>query len=1018
MIAQEVPASELVRLDIKGLPAAPITCLLKDHNGFLWIGTGNGLCRYDGLNVDVYRNIPGDSLSLQENAIRDLNLGPDGRIWVSCFGGLSVFDPRPGMHARWPRFERKALLAQKQMQTGYEALQLMRDAHDGIWASCFGNGLAKYDAASGIFRELEELRAALPPEQKGARTGSVLCDPDGMVWVSDRMSLYRFDPVDRSVIRYTRDPAMTDPPNRMFMGSIVPDPQEPDVLWLGSWGLGLVRFDKRTSVFTTTTIAREGSEDITNLVGSIQAEKDGRLLVSYDYELRWFDPRTSTFSRTLSVRNWKNGSFHANALVLLRDPDGRTWVGTHEGLFTLPTPPAGLDQWRAYGQSWCPAVDRDGYWAVRYYAQRTLFKIGAQGELLDSLPLPNAEVLHYEPWCVLQARDGRVWIGTSQGLIIYDPFSRSFEREPLSDIPEFLGSSPSVSSIIEQPDGTIWIPGTSSGLLSYQPIDKSFRFREFHFDARNRSGRHECGGLKGMDKDHIGIVFNWEGMGVLDTRTMDLTELNVRDTAGIALRHISSLVIHANGILHAVTPGEGVVVLQHDGRTIKRIATCKDEKDKAYTCNDATGDAAGNTWIATNTGLVKFDADNGSFQHYGPVDGLPVGDIPTIITDPYDRILAPSWTCIRFDPKTLLRDPGVSGLYVRAVAVNGSPEAIEAMDSTRIQLAHDRNSLTLEYAPIALLHADALRYEVMLEGHDPRWVDNGSHLTVSYVGLSPGAYTFRVRVTENENTRASTLFAFTIVPAWWQTWWFKIAASLLTGIIVFFSFRYVLGQRYQKRIAALEHERELGAVRTRIARDIHDDIGSGLTRITMLSREMKTGEGTDEKERLAGSIATASAELIGQLSEIVWTVDPKNDHAEGFIAYVRNLLGRQFEELSVTVRTDLAIDPGMEHRDIPPDVKRNVVMILKESVSNALKHANARTITVGLCIGADELSLRVEDDGGGFNTSAERARGNGLGNMRKRSEGIGGALEVVSDVTGTRYCLRVPLPSPTFMRDP
>jgi two-component system sensor histidine kinase DegS len=98
-------------------------------------------------------------------------------------------------------------------------------------------------------------------------------------------------------------------------------------------------------------------------------------------------------------------------------------------------------------------------------------------------------------------------------------------------------------------------------------------------------------------------------------------------------------------------------------------------------------------------------------------------------------------------------------------------------------------------------------------------------------------------------------------------------------------------------------------------------------------------------------------------------------------------------------------------------VKRNVVMILKETVSNALKHAGARTISVKLRIGTRELALHVEDDGAGFDTSADRSHGNGLGNLRKRSEAIGGTLEVESDGAGTRYALRVPLPSPTFMRD-
>ncbi|MBK9760564.1 MAG: hypothetical protein IPO90_11480 [Flavobacteriales bacterium] len=220
-------------------------------------------------------------------------------------------------------------------------------------------------------------------------------------------------------------------------------------------------------------------------------------------------------------------------------------------------------------------------------------------------------------------------------------------------------------------------------------------------------------------------------------------------------------------------------------------------------------------------------------------------------------------------------------------------------------------------------------------------MDQGFNRTASYVGLPPGEYTLHVRIAGKEQSTLGTGFSFTIVPAWWQTWWFRVLVALLSGGLVFFLSRYILQLRYHERITALEREREVSAIRTRIARDIHDDIGSGLTRITMLSREMNsTKETGDEKDRLACSIANASTELIGQLSEIVWTVDPKNDHAEHFIAHVRDLLGRQFEELSAGLRTDLSIETGHGTAGYPAGHQaQRGDDPQKETVSNALKHA-------------------------------------------------------------------------------
>jgi ligand-binding sensor domain-containing protein len=1012
-VAQGLTTPEVVHLDIKGLPAASIRCLAKDHDGVLWIGTENGLCRYDGLNVDVYRNIPGDSLSLQGNYILDLLLDGEGKIWVACFGGVSMFDPHE------MKFARKVLCANNRRFPGYESVDLFLDDDGQIWSACVANGVARYDAATGSFHEVEAIRSALPPGESYPNTLGVLRDAQGIVWIPDRLSMFRYDPKDGSVQRFAFNAVGHDRRERIHLDHVRQDVTDPNILWLGSWGLGLVRFDKRTREFTNTMLTKGGQAELTNIIWSIQPEADGRLLVGYENGLRWFDPRTSSFSGTLQQYEWKTGSFNSLAYALLKDEAGRTWIGTIDGLLTLPPHTLDLRTLRLRGQSWCPAVDRPGYWAVREYAQRTLFKIGPEGQLLDSLPLPNADAERYEPISILQQHDGHVLIGTTQGLIIYDPSAGSFEREPLKGVPQFHGLSPNVSSIVEQADGTLWLACNMSGVLHSGPTDRNFLFHAVK-NARDTSARNECNALESLDKDHIAMIFGWEGVGVLDTRTMQVTELTTHDTAGADLQQVESLVVYGNGILHAVTHSNGVVALKYNGKSITRLGTWRDEQDQGNSYNDATGDASGNTWIATNAGLVKFDVTDGSFKHFDPVDGFPLSSIAAIQADKDDRMIAWNAEFVRFDPRSLDRTSDLSGLYIRTVTVNGVANRSGAIDTARalMRLKYDQSAVAIGYAPIALLHAEALHYEVMLEGHDPHWVDNGSNRTVSYVGLPPGHYTFRARIAGKKDDRSRTSFSFIIVPAWWQTWWFRILAAMLSGGTVFFLSRYVLQLRYHGRIAALEREREVSAIRTRIARDIHDDIGSGLTRITMLSREMNAeGGASREKERLAGSIARASTELIGQLGEIVWTVDPGNERAERFIAHVRDLLGRQFEELGVKLRTDLSVEAGMELRDIPPDVKRNVAMLLKEAVSNALKHAQARTVSVKLRIGAGELWLHVEDDGAGFDTSIERSRGNGLGNLRRRSEAMGGTLEVQSDATGTRYALRVPLPSPTFMRD-
>ena len=197
----------------------------------------------------------------------------------------------------------------------------------------------------------------------------------------------------------------------------------------------------------------------------------------------------------------------------------------------------------------------------------------------------------------------------------------------------------------------------------------------------------------------------------------------------------------------------------------------------------------------------------------------------------------------------------------------------------------------------------------------------------------------------------------------------------------------------------------------RIARDIHDGIGGGLTRIALLSRRIP-GQGPDSA---AARITEASTELVRELGEIVWTVDPGNDARSAFIAFVRSTLGRQFDDLDILLEQDLHVNESEGALPLPPDVKRNTLLILKEAVNNALKHANARTIMVRLYIEGPRLELEVEDDGQGFDPALSARTGNGLSNFRKRAEAAGGTVTVLSTPgEGTRIRF-IAEGLPTFM---
>ncbi|MBK9760562.1 MAG: hypothetical protein IPO90_11470 [Flavobacteriales bacterium] len=319
---------------------------MKDLDGYLWIGTENGLCRYDGINLDVYRNIPGDSTSLPgNNFVHDLMMDDRGMIWVSSFGGVGVFDPHRGGRSSLLRFDRKALLNANGRNTSIDADDLFLDQQGGIWLSCVRSGLARYDEASGMFHDLRELNDALPADQKNPFTMGVVRDADGVVWFSDAISVYSFDPGTRRIERHATSITAQDARKGVQLAHLIQDPQDPNTLWLGSWGAGLIHFDKRTGRSENYTIAHDGPVNFTNIVWAILPRTSGHLLIAIDKELRDFDTRSRTFSKAIRTLEFGSGTFESIGNALMQDKDDRIWVGTFNGLFTLPPRAADYRKW-------------------------------------------------------------------------------------------------------------------------------------------------------------------------------------------------------------------------------------------------------------------------------------------------------------------------------------------------------------------------------------------------------------------------------------------------------------------------------------------------------------------------------------------------------------------------------------------------------------------------------------------------------------------------------------------------
>lgn len=1001
-IAQVQGPGFAAKLPVQDLPPGHIRDLALDINGRLWIGTENGLCAFDGVNLDLFRMVPGDTTSLANNMIFRILARPDGRLWVGGIG-LHLFDPATG------RFQRIPLYVGGERIDAYECDDMWMDEAGSLWVASISYGVLRLNPA----RQCLETLGTIPRSEGGKPIWSgSLCATEEGVWTTDKTDLVLQDPATGSYQMFPFEPATGRPPLGTLFATVRRFPADPDALWIGGWGLGLVRFDLPTRTYEGPFLWQTGEPTLTNLVFRIVPWGNEGLLLGTNDGIHYFHLGTRTFHEAISFRVAEDTERMTGVYALMQTANGQVWAGARQGV-GLITPGPGRAPWLEGEESIIMAGNGAGrgLWAARFYRDRQLMRLDTAGQVERTWPFPGPEQEKIEPFEILETGPGALLIGTTHGLMRFRPGTDRIERMLRPGQRVGPDGTAFIVRLLQHVDGTVMVSTAGQGVWRWEPTTDSIRPVAPPPQLEGQT-LYRGMALSSLDGDHLLMSFERTGIGVADLHTGTIRLLTAADTGAEGIEDVVTavnigrdvyVVMRTNGLLHLRWNGP------MDGppfTVVERLET-----GQRALLNDAMADSDGQIWIATTSGLLRFAPGSKAFVRWDRFNGFPLGLVDRLVRDGPQRLIAIGKGAVPFDPHHITLGPAMPGIYLRSLTVDGTARPLPpGGPAAPVELDHAHNTFTIGYAPIDLLHGDRVHFEVMLEGHDAAWADNGPARTVTYVGLPPGHYRFAVR--PQGRPEAIAQLAITIVPAFWQTWWFKVAVAVASLLLVSFATRYVSRLHYRRRIAELEREQEVQRTRMHIARDIHDGIGGGLTRIAMLSRSIH-GHGADEE--LAAQISRTSTELVRELGEIVWTVDPGNDNRSAFIAFVRNSLGRQFDGLNVELGLDAAVPREEGELPVPPAVKRNALLILKEAVNNALKHAGASRVHVRLHIADDHLELDVADDGQGFDPGDRAGTGHGLSNMLKRAQAAGGTLDMdARPGAGTTIRFRCPL-SPTFM---
>ncbi|TAL42746.1 MAG: hypothetical protein EPN92_11220 [Chitinophagaceae bacterium] len=471
-----------------------------------------------------------------------------------------------------------------------------------------------------------------------------------------------------------------------------------------------------------------------------------------------------------------------------------------------------------------------------------------------------------------------------------------------------------------------------------------------------------------------------------------------------------SFVIDKNGIIWIGTREDGIVGYEQKTDHLKQLYHfysangLNDNFVTALAC-----DSSNNIIVGTQTGLDRIVFDSSTSYR---VENLSkssnfFGFINQAWADAKQAYaLTNTGVLLQLSTTAETKKKNPPQLLLEEMRVNAQPV------KERINFNHKENTISFSVAAPSFIDEKQVVYSYLLEGSgNKNWSDTSfNNAVINLTNLSAGKYILKVKAFFPSTSYSPTdlSYSFEITPPWWQTWWFKIIAGLAIVGILILGFRFYYKRRLEKQMAALEKKQAVEKERTRIATDMHDDLGAGLSKIKFLSETIGIKKQKQESfEEDISKIREYSHEMIDKMGEIVWALNQKNDSLSDLLSYSRSYAVEYLSQNGI--KCDVQSPDSLPIVLLSGEFRRNIYLTLKEALHNIVKHAQAShvNITVGV---NHNLAIKIQDDGIGFDKNNIRPFSNGLANMVKRMTEIGGSIQIKKE-KGTLVELIAPLSS-------
>jgi ligand-binding sensor domain-containing protein/two-component sensor histidine kinase len=899
----------------EGLSENVVHCLLQDKKGFIWIGTHEGLNRYDGYKFKKFQHNKNDSTSLPNSPVEEMFEDDEGNLLIKTTSGYARMNSLTGkftamkvgvadfagivrsfsgqqhnllnfgLDRHWLYDKKNAGKKNlrpdlKKILLSYpSALDFYYDIHKRVWV-LQQNKLIVIDE-SGIEKTIVD--DFLIGYKKGI-FNFLADDPNGNIWVYTPGKMFCLDKNSLEV-KLVLDQSQVKELKIENISTLLLD--RSGVLWLGSF-YGLKKLNLSPQQFKHF-VQNDGEKGlVSNFVLGLNLYFPNRITVQHFYADSFYTEIDLPSHTTNRFRLKENADEKLLKEVLIRNNTG-TWT-------TKMT------------------------------------------EQINRLKMMNYDWKTYR--YAYSDREGVIW-----------SFRRSEKLFNLYD--ERVINLQGEAEYLWDDESHLWIATNGNGLIRYNKTTGEIKC--FKVDKNNK--------------------------------------------ASISTNELICLAADAEENLWIGTRGGGLNYFDKEKETFIHYTQANGLSNNTIYC--MVMDNENNLWMGTANGLSYFNTKAKSFQNFYTADGL--------INMEFNR-----WSAVK-DAEGNLYFGGMHGIdYFKPADVlsqKNSNLVVQLTDfktgnlSQTLQegprLHHKQNYISFDFAALDFRNPNGAQYKYMLQGANNEWIDNGHNHTATFAALRPGKYVFKVKgTTQNGLWSNEAAFPFTIKTPWWQTQWFYAVCGLVIAAILYGVYRFRINQ-IQK----------LYLVRSKISQDLHDEVGSGLSGISLLghiARQQLNEKKIEEAANILNKISAYSDDMVTRVSDIVWSVNPQNENLDKMLtrlqSYASGVAGPQ------NIQFNFRNETTSLSKKVKMPVIKNLYLLCKEAVNNALKYSQCRTLNCFLISSNGYIELLIEDDGNGFDPG-KITEGNGLLNMQKRAEELKTSLEIASKPgRGTKISLKMKIP--------